>query len=62
MHSTDLQWGVPREFNMILDELLDGGQGQQMPEIGMSNISRGSSNGGFVIPQIQTVDHSQQLA
>lgn len=27
MHSTDLQWGVPLEFNAILDDLLDGGQG-----------------------------------
>ena len=25
MHSTDLQYGVPWEFNAILDELLDGG-------------------------------------
>ena len=25
MHSTDLQYGVPWEFNSILDELLDGG-------------------------------------
>ena len=25
MHSTDLQWGVPPEFNAILNDLLDGG-------------------------------------
>ena len=25
MHSTDLQYGVPWEFNAILDEMLDGG-------------------------------------
>ena len=25
IHSTDLQYGVPWEFNCILDELLDGG-------------------------------------
>ena len=26
IHSTDLQYGVPWEFNCILDELLDGGE------------------------------------
>ena len=32
MHSTDLQWGVPLEFNAILDDLLDGGQGMMNEE------------------------------
>ena len=27
MHSTDLQFGVPFEFNAILDELVDGPHG-----------------------------------
>ena len=32
MHSTDLQYGVPWEFNAILDELLDGNGGALMNE------------------------------
>ena len=32
MHSTDLQYGVPWEFNSILDELLDGNVGGMVNE------------------------------
>lgn len=27
LHSKDLNWGVPNEFNAILDDLTDGGLG-----------------------------------
>lgn len=32
LHSTDLQWGVPLEFNAILDDILNGGQGMLLEE------------------------------
>ena len=32
MHSTDLQYGVPWEFNAILDDLLDGNPGGVLNE------------------------------
>jgi hypothetical protein len=35
MHSTDLQYGVPWEFNAILDELLDGGEPMNEEEYAM---------------------------
>ena len=45
MHSTDLQWGVPLEFNAILDDLLDGGQGMINEE--EYRLSMNQSMNGF---------------
>lgn len=54
MHSTDLQWGVPLEFNAILDDMLDGGQG--IININEASMTR---NMNFVIPQQPPIDHQQ---
>ena len=51
MHSTDLQWGVPLEFNAILDDLLDGGQGMINEEEYRLSINQSMNGfGGTVTP------------
>ena len=54
MHSTDLQYGVPWEFNAILDDLLDGGNGNEEEYKMQMNLSMSAipqTPGGNMAPE-----------